>query len=178
MSTSNVVRIAEKESAGGRVVTKVASLVTLVGAHPDAIQAIYEAGKPADPGLLGDAPRGTILTTAFAPGLFLVERGIVRGLARALVPWTGKTFDHGGNSGRDIVFGQPAFRFHTFVAPSRIDARATLCFDYAHEAHANPWPIRAIKAELRAISPGVAIGPAYFMTGKTARLMAWFGLEH
>jgi hypothetical protein len=45
--------------------------------------------------------------------------------------------------------------------------------DYA--AHANPWPIRAIRDELRTVGNGIAIGPA--LRAGSSRPLFWFGLE-
>jgi hypothetical protein len=161
---------------GRRVVSQVTSLASLVGAHPDSLRKIYSAGVPADPEELGDAPRGRLL--AFAPGadVFLLTRPLVRALAHDLMPWKGKVFDHGGNSGRNVVLGKHVARFHAEAGPSEIDGRPTLALTYAESTYGNPWPIRAIRDELRMVGPGVAIGPALLMVGRP-KLLFWFGLE-
>jgi hypothetical protein len=161
-----------------RVVTPVYSLSSLVGAHPEALRSIYETGRPADPAELGDAPRGRFLALGPGEGLFMAVRPIVRALATDALPWKGKVFDHGGNSGQNVVFGRRAFRFHVEVGPSHIDNKPTLLLRYGEAAYKNPWPVRAIVDELRAISPGVAIGPAFFLRDDHApELFLWFGLE-
>src|SRR5262245_9876908 len=98
---------AEREHGSPRrIVTQVGSLAELVGAHPDALELIYRRSKPADPAELGDAPRGRILALAPAARVFMLTRPLVRALASGALPWRGKTFDHGGNSGQNVVFGQ------------------------------------------------------------------------
>jgi hypothetical protein len=163
-------------SGGRRVVSQVTSLTPLVGAHPDSLRKIYSAGVPADPEELGDAPRGRVL--AFAPGadVFLLTRPLLRVLSHDLMPWKGKVFDHGGNSGRNVVLGKQVLRFHVELGPSEIDGRPTLVLSYAESAYGNPWLVRAIRDELRMVGPGVALGPALMMVGRP-KLLLWFGLE-
>jgi hypothetical protein len=163
----------EPAPGGRRVVTQVPSLSFLVGAHPDALVAIYREGRATDPAELGDAPRGRLL--AINPGgeLFLLTRPLVRALAKGALPWRGKVFDHGGASGQNVVFGRKVLRFAAEVGPSAIDGRPALLLDYARPAHENPWPVRAIRDELRTVGDGIAIGPALH----GVRPLFWFGLE-
>lgn len=169
------------ESAGAgvhRLVTQVRSLDELVGAHPDALRSIYGSGRPADPSELGDAPRGRLL--ALVPGsgfAFMLVRPLIRALATDRLPWRGKTFDHGGNSGQNVLLGRRAFRFRAEGAPSRLDGRPTLVLRYDEPAFRNPWPVRAFVDELRTIAPRVAIGPAFLDGGGEPTLLLWFGLE-
>lgn len=153
--------------------TRATSLSSLVGAHPDALAAIYRDGRPADPDDLGDAPRGRVLAFQAGAEMFMLTRPVLRALASDHMPWRGKVFDHGGNSGRNVVFGKQMFRFHAEVAPSEIDGQPTLVLRYHDPAFKNPWPIRAVVDELRYIGPGLAIGNVFL--GK--RLLAWWGLE-
>lgn len=159
-----------------RPVTKVAALDELVGAHPDALRSIFVSGRPTDPAELGDAPRGRIL--ALGPGVevFMLMRPILRALATDALPWKGKVFDHGGNSGQNLVFGKQAFRFHAEVGPSALDGSPALLLRYGVAAYKNPWPVRDIVDELRTVAPGIAMGPAFLQTGEQ-RLLLWFGLE-
>jgi hypothetical protein len=164
-------------STGRRIVTQVPSLSGLVGAHPDALARIYRDGRPADPAELGDAPRGRILALARGTDLFMIARPIVKALATDALPWRGKTFDHGGNSGQNVFFGRHVLRFHTHVGPSEIDGKPTLVLSYDEPAYKNPWPFRAIRDELRSVGPGIAIGPAFFVGGGSPKVVLWFGLE-
>lgn len=162
---------AEQQPTGKRLVTQVESLQALVGAHPDALEKVYRAGRATDPAELGPAPRGRFLSVTPGSDLFLLTRHVVRALASDLLPWRGKVFDHGGNSGQNVIFGRQVFRFQAEVGPSALDGRTALVLDYA--AHPNPWPVRAIRDELRTVGRGIAIGPAW-MHG---RVILWFGLE-
>src|SRR4051794_16572458 len=90
--------VPQERSGVRRAVSQVSSLSALVGAHHDALNAFFRGGRPADPAELGDAPRGRLLTVAPGGDLFLATRLLVRTLASDLLPWKGKTFDHGGNS--------------------------------------------------------------------------------
>jgi hypothetical protein len=167
----------EHEATGRRIVTQVESLSALVGAHPDALQKIYGAARPTDPAELGPDPRGRLLALTPASEVFLAVRPLVRALASDLFPWRGKVFDHGGNSGQNVVLGRKVVRFRAEVAPSEIDGRPALVLTYDAPAHGNPWPLRAIRDELRTVGKGIAIGPALFTRGGTSTTLLWFGLE-
>jgi hypothetical protein len=168
---------AEHETSPRRVVTQVESLSSLVGAHPGALRKIFGAARATDPAELGDAPRGRLL--AFSPGadVFLAFRPLLRGLATDLLPWRGKTFDHGGNSGQNVVLGRRVFRFQAEVGPSQLDGRPALVLTYDLPAYENPWPIRALRDELRTVAEGIAIGPALLVGGAAPASLFWFGLE-
>jgi hypothetical protein len=166
-----------EKTAPGRVIATVRSLAELVGAHPDALRTIYERGRPADPADLGDAPRGRVLALGAGTEAFMLLRPVLRALATDALPWRGKTFDHGGNSGVNVVFGKKVFRFHTEVGPSEVDGAPTLVLRYGEPSYKNPWPIRAIVDELRSVGSGVAMGPAYFTNKGERYLVLWFGLQ-
>jgi hypothetical protein len=168
---------AEKSAPAKKILANVRTLSELVGAHPDALRTIYGRGRPADPADLGDMPRGRILALGPGAEAFMLLRPIVRALATDALPWRGKTFDHGGNSGVNVVFGKDLFRFHTEVGPSSIDGEPTLVLRYGEPSYKNPWPVRAIIDELRSVGSGVAIGPAFFTNKGERHLMLWFGLQ-
>jgi len=162
---------------GSRIVAPPGSLDELVGAHPDALRKMYRNGRPADPAELGDHPRGRILAIEAAGDLFLMIRPIVRALATDAFPWKGKVFDHGGNAGQNVVLGKPMLRFRTELGPSEVDGKPTLVLLYDSDAFKNPWPVRAIRDELRSIGPRIAIGPAYItLPSGGRRCLLWFGL--
>jgi hypothetical protein len=160
-----------------RVVGSTRSLAELVGAHPDTLRTIYGKGRPADPGALGERPRGRVLALGESSDAFMLLRPVVRALAKDALPWKGKIFDHGGNSGVNVIFGKHAFRFHADVGASSIDGEPTLVLRYGEPAYKNPWPVRAVIDELREVGDGVAIGPAFFTNKGERSLMLWFGLE-
>lgn len=156
-----------------RHATSVNSLDALVGAHPDALRDMYLAGRPADPAELGDAPAGRVLALDRLDTMFLAVRPAIRSMKSALFPWKGKTFDHGGNSGQNRIFGRTTLRFRTEVGPSVLDGAPTLILHYDRA----PWPIRGLRDELRMVAPGVAIGPVFSNEGASGRPVFWFGLE-
>ncbi len=159
------------------VVSTVSSLAELVGAHPDALRMIYEAGRPADPAELGDTPRGRLLALEKSAELFLLTRPLVRFFSMSAMPWSGKVFDHGGNAGANVVLGKQMARFRAEAGTSVIDHKPTLVLSYDEPSHGNPWPLRACFDELRAISSGIAIGPAFLRGKGDPTLLLWFGLE-
>lgn len=163
---------AEQHPSGKRLFTRVEVLSDLVGAHPHVLETIFRAGRAADPAELGAAPRGRLLAIAPGSELFLAARSVVRALSGDHFPWRGKVFDHGGNSGQNVVFGQRLFRFRAEVLPSAIDGGPALALHYGG-AHGNPWPVRVLRDELRTVGQGVAIGPALL----SGRVILWFGLE-
>lgn len=165
-------------SVGKRVLTQVDSLAGLVGAHPDALREIFRSGRATDPAELGASPRGRMLAIMPGSNVFLLTRPLVRAMATDYNPWRGVVFDHGGNSGVNVVFGKQAFRFQVEVGPSALDGRPALILDYGAAAHQNPWPLRSIRDELRTVGNGIAIGPTLSpKAGGEPRVRAWFGLE-
>jgi hypothetical protein len=164
-------------SGGRRVMVQVSSLDSVVGAHPDALREMYEAGKPADPAELGDTPRLRLLALAPLTGVHMAARPFVQALASGWAPVSGKEFDHGGNSGMNIVFGKKVCRFRAEVVPSELDGRPALALTYSDKAFGNPWPVSAMKDELRAVASGIALGPAFLAWRGSQILVLWFGLE-
>jgi hypothetical protein len=175
MSTSSATPAERSSSAGvpPRGTSAVTTLTSLVGAHPDALRRLFSEGRPADPAELGDVTRGLLLSIAAAEDVFLAARPFVRALSSGPMPWKGKTFDHGGNSGQNLIFGKPRLRFRAEVAPSAIDDKPALRLLYADPAFANPWLVRDIVDELRGVAPGIALGPVLLH----GRVLGWFGLE-
>ncbi|MGK3965614.1 hypothetical protein WMF38_15740 [Sorangium sp. So ce118] len=164
------------EPAVARRTPQVTSLDDLVGAHPDALRQFYEAGRPADPAELGDAPRGRLLALQPTAGVHMATRPLITALASPWMPWKGHAFDHGGNSGMNVVLGSKVCRFKAQLLPSELDGAPTLALTYGEKAFGNPWPVSAVKDELRAISPGIAIGPMLLRWQERWHALLWFGL--
>ena len=167
---------AEQPSTGGatpRRPSMVTSLASLVGAHPDTLRKLFHEGRAADPAELGEVTHGLLLSVATPEDVFLAIRPLVRLLSSGPTPWTGKTFDHGGNSGQNLVFGKPRFRFRAEVSPSAIDGQPALRLLYSDPAFANPWLLRDVTDELRSVAPGIAVGPVLLR----GRVLGWFGIE-
>ena len=166
----------EHEPAPRRIPTQVTSLESLVGAHPEALRKIFGTGRPADPAALGEAPRGYLLAFDRGGDVFLAVRPFLRGLSTGLLPWRGKTFDHGGNSGQNVLLGKKLLRFQAEVGPSELDGLPALILTYHAPAHQNPWPFRLVRDELRMAGPGIALGPAIVPVMGAPVPLLWFGL--
>ncbi len=164
-----------RQSSRRRKIARVQSLDSLVGGHPDALRDIYEAGSPADPGELGDEPRGRLLAVQPLAPVFALTRPLVRLVARHLLPWKGKDFETGGTAGRNRVLWWQLFRFHCEVETSALDGEPALVLRY--DGLGNPWPLPHVVDELRRVGEGIAIGPASVaLGGDPPRVLAWWGL--
>lgn len=155
-----------------RLGTPVATLDELVGTHPESLRNIFARATTADPGDLGDAPPGRLLALEPLGGVHLLTRPIVRALGRSSL-WSGVGFDHGGNAGFNRWMGAQAHRFRTAIEPSELDGRPALVLRYER----NLWPVSTLRDELRAVRPGLAIGPFFIRAGDASHLVGWFGLE-
>jgi hypothetical protein len=156
----------------GRVTSQVGSLDELVGAHPDALRTLYARGRVADPRELGASPRGRVLALEVGSSAFLAVREVVRLLATDSSPWEGKVFASSESTGQNVVLGRRMFPFRVEHGESAVDGAPTLIIRYDEPGHGNPWPLRALRDELRAVADGVAMGPALFQ----GRLIGWWGL--
>jgi hypothetical protein len=123
--------------------------------------------------------RGRMLALVAVPGwMFWWARLWAR---TRLFPWLGKSFrsdtDPARGSGINRVFNDKTrwFRFETFIGPSRAGNFDAFQLDYDNAD--NPFFIRAIKDEVRALRPGLFLGQAYLKTRKRETLVLYFGLE-
>ncbi|UQA55218.1 hypothetical protein [Polyangium aurulentum] len=157
----------------GRVLSQVGSLDELVGAHPDALRRIYGSGRVADPAELGESPRGRLLAIEAGQDAFLAVRRVIQLLATDRSPWQGKAFEPSDGTGHNVVLGRRSFPFAVELGDSAVDGLPTLVLRYDEPRHKNPWPVRALRDELRAVSDGVAIGPVLHQQ----RVVGWFGLS-
>lgn len=164
---------AEASSPRGRTsLPTTAALEDMVGAHPEALRSLFARGVAADPFELGDAPRGRLLALEPLATVHLAVRPVVRALARTSL-WSGIGFDHGGNAGFNRILGGQLMRFRTAVEPGELDGRPALVLSYERAA----WPVSALRDELRAVGPGVALGAFFLRAGARRHLLGWFGLE-
>jgi len=95
-------------------------------------------------------------------------------------PWSGKSFRstddaHGEGINRFVTDRFRRYAFTTSIAPSRAGDFDAVQFDY--DRRDNPFVIRGIKDEVRAIEPGLFLGTAWLpgRRGKP-RLGCYFGL--
>lgn len=103
-------------------------------------------------------------------------------LARAarsrFFPWAGKRFQHldrnqGTGSNRIRLLGERSrYPFHTRVGTSAIDGAPCVVLDY--DRPDNPRAIRAIRDELREVSPGLFLGPGMLQVLGKPRLALFF----
>ena len=156
------------------------SLDDLAALDPATLRALYDgAGTP----VLEEMDGRLVGRMLAAPSLPRWMAGFLRWFAALTrFPWRGKTFTaRGGGRGEGInrVFGDRKprhwFRFDTFVAPSRAGAFDAVQLDYDNPG--NPGFIRAIKDEVREVTPGLYLGLAYLMWRGRPRLMLYFGLK-
>jgi len=107
-----------------------------------------------------------------------VPRAFSAWIARSsFFPWRGKFFDaqsedlcEGGNR---FSFLGKITRFEASKDVSLIDGNPSLVLNY--NVRGNPSFVRTIRDELREVSPGICIGPAFLMIGKP-KLLFWFGV--
>lgn len=154
-----------------RFPSRIQGLDELVGAHPDALQALFGGGVATDPEELGFSPRGRLLAVAPAREVNALARPVLRALAGPL-PWRGKVF-HADRSGANVVAGRSVAPFRYENGRSDVDGGDALVLRYDDQ----PWPLRAIHDELRTVADGVAIGPIVLESAGARRVIGWFGLE-
>lgn len=156
-------------------------LDALSGMDLAALGALYAGGTHAtDVDALEGNPHGRMLAVR------TLDRGVAAGAIRSLAgapwfPWGGKTFAGRGALGSGVnrlhLFGRHhLFPFHTRVAASAIDGAPCIALDY--DLPDNPGIIRKIHDEVRAVSPGLFLGPAMWKRAKgRPALVLWFALD-
>jgi len=156
------------------------TLDDLAGLDCEALLELYRgATTPAIRTVQGDL-RGRMLAVRGAGGF--VFRALRAFAAWRRFPWRGKSFtaltDTTGE-GINRVFSdtRPSrwFRFATNLAPSRAGDFDAFQLDYDNPD--NPFFIRAIKDEIREVSPGLYLGQAYVVLFRKPRLALYFGLQ-
>jgi hypothetical protein len=142
-----------------------------------ALEALYKSARVPRVGDVQGPLRGRMLAVLGMPAALA---GPVRAFAGSSVfPWRGKSFtprdaDHGDGANRLVSDRFEAFRFATYVAPSRGGAFDAMQIDYDNPG--NPFFIRAIKDEIRELRPGLWLGQAYAEIGGKPHLALYFGL--
>lgn len=157
-------------------------LASLARLDTEALAALYAAAAiPTTVTPLAGQPRGRMLAVR---GL---ERGplhgwIARLAAATFFPWGGKSFAGAGKTGTGINRVQLGgagrhnlFPFATNIGPSALDGRDAVILDY--DLPENPGVIRAIHDEVRAIEPGLYLGPAMWKGERGKTLVLWFALD-
>jgi hypothetical protein len=142
-----------------------------------ALEALYQGARvPNLADVKGDL-RGRMLATTVLRGRVA---GAVRGLAASSAfPWRGKSFAPrgalaGDGINRVIRDRWRLYRFETFIGRSRAGDFDALQLDYDNRD--NPFFIRPIKDEMRALSNDLWLGQAYLELRGTPRLVLYFAL--
>jgi hypothetical protein len=156
------------------------SLDDLADLDGDALLALYRQGSTPAISMVTGHLRGRMLAVPGARGLVF---RMLRAFARwRFFPWRGKSFTplspaEGEGINRVWSDRTPSrwFRFATRIEPSRAGAFDAFQLDYDNPD--NPFFIRAIKDELREVSPGLYLGQAYVVISGRPRLALYFGLQ-
>ena len=144
------------------------------------LEDVYREGTLPAISALDGAPPGRMLTVVGALGWRGMRPRIAAFARSSVFPWGGKSFQsYSATTGRGInrvaLLGEK-FPFDTRVEASAIDGKDCIFLDY--DKPSNPWFIRAIRDELREVSPGLFLGPAMWAPrGKTPRLVLWFAID-
>jgi hypothetical protein len=175
------VAVSESISVQSQALAQPRSLDDLARLDALKLRELYRrAAVPAVPELDGDL-KGRMLAVRGAGRIWFA---LLRAFAAwRHFPWRGKSFVSRTNGERgdgiNRVFGDAAplrwFRFETFIGPSRADGGQAFQLDYDNPD--NPFFIRAIKDEVRAVGPGLYLGQAYVVWFGKPRLVLYFALS-
>jgi hypothetical protein len=150
------------------------SLDELAAMDGGALSALYRNGTTPRLADLDGEFRGKMLAI---PGLPLLAAQLAERFYR--VVWRGKSFRSTGATGEglNLLAGGriKALFYTTVVAASRAGAFDAVHLDY--DLTKNPWPVRFIKDEIRALSPDLFLGQMYITVGQTPRMGSWFALQ-
>ena len=159
----------------------------------DELDALFRSGTAPDPAPEGFLPGRLVTMSVSRP-----SDAVVRGIARAYMPWLGKSFDWQTHSGvniltktartpmkalwpkyepeRELAERLEAFPFKTRVAPGELDPDVdVLKIDYDFEA--NPgFIIRRILDELVQVDDGFYLGKILYR-GKSFHPIGFFTLQ-
>jgi|RhiMethySRZTD1v2_1073278.scaffolds.fasta_scaffold08971_10 hypothetical protein len=170
-----------RQKPSGAVVPR--TLEELAALSDAELRALYgKASVPSNLKALDGNLRGRMLAvhnTKHGP----VHRVLAVIASRRSFPWSGKTLSAtSATSGTGInrihlagLGRQQLFPFTTSVDFSALDGAPCVHIDYENDN--NPAYIRAIRDEVRQISPGLFFGPVLWKTRRGTKLMLWFGLE-
>jgi len=173
------------------------ALADLPHARPAALVALESCFRNGEtPGPLDGLMPGRVLTTTVGYGL----DPIVVGLARAWMPWKGKTFDPEAKEGRNVFSTSfrvvqrilwpgddldwpladrryATFPFTTWDGPSAHTPGGAdvLKIDYEHPQ--SPWLVRDVLDELVRIDDELFLGQALFRIRGRLHRVAWFELR-
>lgn len=154
------------------------SLAELLQLDAATLGRLYAGARVPDLAAIHGDLRGRMLAW---PGLGATGNGLLRALASSdSFPWRGKSFTalgdgHGEGRNRVVSDRFKVFRFETSVGPSRAGAFDAVQLDY--DLPENPFFIRAIKDEIRELSPDLYLGQAWLRAGGKETLVLYFALQ-
>ena len=159
------------------------TLDTLSEMSVEQLDKLYQnATLPRSMKALDGTPKGRMLAVRGTDKTPL--SGAIRSVSKVGVfPWHGKSFKatsskqgSGINRINLTLMQKQWFPFNTVILPSVIDGKDCIYLDY--DLPENPWCIRKIRDELRAVSPGLFLGPAMWKDNKEgAALLLWFAID-
>ncbi len=138
----------------------------------------------------GTVPDSLRVLDSVTYGRMLTVRGLdwrgahdifTRAASSRFFPWAGKRFQHldrneGTGINRIRLAGERLwYPFRTRIEPSAIDGAPCIAIDY--DLPENPSLIRALRDELREVSPGLFLGPALFQALRKPRLVMFFACD-
>jgi hypothetical protein len=138
----------------------------------------------------GTVPDSLRVLDSVTHGRMLAVRGLdwrgahdvfTRAAASRFFPWAGKQFQHldrneGTGINRIRLAGERLwYPFRTRIEPSVIDGAPCIALDY--DLPENPSLIRALRDELREVSPGLFLGPALVQALRKPRLVMFFACD-
>ncbi len=144
------------------------------------LEGVFRQGTLPAINALDGAPSGRMLTLAGPLGWRPPRRFLAAWARSASFPWQGKTFSStdaslGRGINRVVLLGD-TFPFDTRIEASALDGDPCVLLDYRKPG--NPFFIRAIRDELRAVSPDLFLGPVFLEIGnREPRLALWFAID-
>lgn len=188
MNPSNITPIdaARRRARAARAeTTRDLTLDALADMTVDELGQLYTgADVPDSLSVLDGNPTGRMLAVA-GTGTGALARGIRRFAAARGFPWGGKSFaSSSAQRGRGInrvrLGGRHLlFPFETDFSASLIDGKPSIRLDY--DLVDNPGLIRRIHDEVRAVEPGLFLGPAMWKSGPAladgVTFVLWFALD-
>lgn len=138
----------------------------------------------------GTVPDSLRALDGVTQGRMLVVRGLdwrgahdvfTRAASSRFFPWAGKRFQHldrnqGTGINRIRLAGERLwYPFRTRLEASAIDGAPCIALDY--DLPENPRAIRALRDELREVSPGLFLGPALMRVLGKPRLVMFFACD-
>jgi hypothetical protein len=151
----------------------------LLALGPDELARLYAgASVPRIADVRGDLRGRMLALPALASGR--VAMMIRRFASSSRFPWRGKSFmpdgeERGEGINRVFTDRTRIYKFDTFIGKSRAGEFDAIQLDY--DRPDNPFFIRAIKDEIRELSPGLYLGQAWLQIGTRPPVLAlYFGL--